>query len=37
LLAKLKRKRVIEFERRDIVITDVDKLSRLANYDEVER
>jgi CRP/FNR family transcriptional regulator len=36
LLAKLKKKHIIAIERRDIVIADADKLSRVANYDEAE-
>jgi CRP-like cAMP-binding protein len=34
LLAKLKRKRIVRIERRDIVITDVERLTQIANYDD---
>jgi CRP-like cAMP-binding protein len=34
LLGKLKQKRAIGIERRDIVIDDVDKLTKVAEYDE---
>jgi CRP-like cAMP-binding protein len=36
LLGKLKRRHAIDVERRDIVITDLDKLAKVANYDEAE-
>jgi CRP/FNR family transcriptional regulator, polysaccharide utilization system transcription regulator len=36
LLGKLKQKHAITVERRDITITDFDKLTKLANYDEIE-
>jgi len=36
LLGKLKQKRVITVERRDIVITDLDRLTRLAQHDEAD-
>ena len=34
LLAKLKKKRIVRIERRDVVIADVDRLTQVANYDE---
>jgi len=36
LLGKLKQKRAIAIDRRDVTITDLDKLTKLANYDEME-
>lgn len=36
LLGKLKKKRAIGIDRRDVVITDVDKLTKVANYDDTE-
>jgi CRP-like cAMP-binding protein len=36
LLGKLKQKHAITVERREITITDFDKLTKLANYDEIE-
>jgi CRP-like cAMP-binding protein len=34
LLAKLRQKRVVRIERRNIVIADVERLTKIANYDE---
>ena len=34
LLAKLKKKRIVRIERRDVVLADVDRLTQVANYDE---
>jgi len=36
LLGKLKQRRTITVDRRDITITDFDKLNKLAHYDELE-
>jgi CRP-like cAMP-binding protein len=36
LLGKLKQKKTIIVDRRDVTITDLDKLTKLAHYDEVE-
>jgi CRP/FNR family transcriptional regulator, polysaccharide utilization system transcription regulator len=35
LLGKLKKKRTITVDRRDVTITDLEKLTKLAQYDEV--
>ena len=34
LLAKLRQKRIVRIERRDIVLADVERLTQVANYDE---
>lgn len=34
LLAKLKKKRIVRIERRDVVIADVDRLTQVASYDD---
>jgi CRP/FNR family transcriptional regulator, polysaccharide utilization system transcription regulator len=34
LLAKLSKKRIIRLDRRDVVIADAEKLTKVANYDE---
>jgi len=34
LLAKLRQKRIVRIERRDIVLADVARLTQVANYDE---
>ncbi len=36
LLAKLKRKGILSIERRDLVITSVEKLTKVAHYDDTE-
>jgi CRP/FNR family transcriptional regulator len=36
LLGRLQKKRAIRVDRRDVVITDVDRLTQVANYDESE-
>jgi CRP-like cAMP-binding protein len=36
LLAKLKREKAISIDRRDVVLNDLAKLARIANYGEVE-
>lgn len=36
LLGKLKQKRAITIDRRDVVISDLDKLTRLARYYDIE-
>ena len=35
LLARLKQKRAITTHHRELVITDTEKLTRLANYDSM--
>jgi hypothetical protein len=35
-MAKLRSKRVIAVDRRDIVITDLPQLTRIARHDECE-
>ena len=34
LLAKLKRKRIVRIEHRDVVIADIDRLTQVASYDD---
>jgi hypothetical protein len=34
LLAKLKQKRIVSIDRRDVVIADVERLTQVANYDD---
>jgi CRP/FNR family transcriptional regulator, polysaccharide utilization system transcription regulator len=34
LLAKLRQKRIVNIDRRDIVIADVERLTQVANYDD---
>ncbi len=36
LLARLKQKRMIQIDRRTVVLTDVQRLTQVANYDETE-
>jgi CRP-like cAMP-binding protein len=36
LLGKLKQKKTISVDRREVTITDLDKLTKLAQYDEIE-
>jgi len=35
LLSQLSKKRIIQIDRRDVVIADADKLTKVANYNEI--